>query len=301
MLQKGAAFLKHPHLALPLAAGLRHSGSAQRVFCGFRTANSVRLKKTVPNQRFGTVFLLFLGFFGGAEGLQALLDEVGDGAAADAVVKVVALEVEIRGVVVLIADGLKDFREGARLHDLAEGVDVLDALARDVLDAQTAAVVRHQPALAAELLDGEADGNTAHAVFHGELALGAIGVLCHEKIWFPTLPGNVMNAWTYNFPVQFQFLREVDNKMIFAGEKVAYERILEGCKELKKYGVRAVTGACGFFGHYQKRLAAKLDIPVALSSLVQLPWIAATLKKVILSARRRRSSASAWRRRSGCL
>lgn len=186
----------------------------------------------MPNQRFGTVFLLFLGFFGGAEGLQALLDEVGDGAAADAVVKVVALEVEIRGVVVLIADGLKDFLEGARLHDLAEGVDVLDALARDVLDAQTAAVIRHQPALAAELLDGEADGNTAHAVFYGELALGAIGVLCHEKIWFPTLPGNVMNAWTYNFPVQFQFLREVDNKMIFAGEEAAYERILEGCKEL---------------------------------------------------------------------
>lgn len=118
---------------------------------------------------------LFLGFFSGAEGLQALLDEVGDGAAADAAVKVVALEVEIRGVVVLIADGLDDFLEGARLHDLAEGVDVPDALARDVLDAQTAAVVRHQSALAAELLDGEADGNTAHAVFYGELALGEQG------------------------------------------------------------------------------------------------------------------------------
>lgn len=87
----------------------------------------------------------------------------------------VALEVEIRGVVVLIADGLDNFLEGARLRDLAEGVDVLDALARDVLDAQTAAVVRHQPALAAELLDGEADGNTAHAVFHGELAPGEQG------------------------------------------------------------------------------------------------------------------------------
>ncbi len=101
----------------------------------------------MPNQRFGTVFLLFLGFFGGAEGLQALLDEVDDGAAADAAVKVVALEVEIRGVVVLIADGLDNFLEGARLRDLAEGVDVLDALARDVLDAQTAAVVRYQSSL----------------------------------------------------------------------------------------------------------------------------------------------------------
>lgn len=32
--------------------------------------------------------------------------------------------------------------------------------------------------------------------------------------------------------MQFQFLSEVDNKMIFAGEEAAYERILEGCKEL---------------------------------------------------------------------
>lgn len=190
MLQKGAAFLKHPHLALPLAAGLRHSGSAQRVFCGvhaaakngldifcgFRTANSVRLKKTVPNQRFGTVFLLFLGFFGGAEGLQALLDEVGDGAAADAVV-------------------MEENRQFGYLNPCTDDT-----------------VIRQK--------SGQV------------VAGGAIGVLCHEKIWFPTLPGNVMNAWTYNFPVQFQFLCEVDNKMIFAGEEAAYERILEGCKEL---------------------------------------------------------------------
>ena len=151
MLQKGAAFLKHPHLALPLAAGLRHSGSVQRVFCGvhaakngldifcgFRTANSVRLKKTVPNQRFGTVFLLFLGFFGGAEGLQALLDEVGDGAAADAVV-------------------MEENRQFGYLNPCTDDT-----------------VIRQK--------SGQV------------VAGGAIGVLCHEKIWFPTLPGNVMNA-----------------------------------------------------------------------------------------------------------
>ena len=138
MLQKGAAFLKHPHLALPLAAGLRHSGSAQSVFCGFRTANSVRLKKTVPNQRFGTVFLLFLGFCGGAEGLQALLDEVGDGTAADAVV-------------------MEENRQFGYLNPCTDDT-----------------VIRQK--------SGQV------------VAGGAIGVLCHEKIWFPTLPGNVMNA-----------------------------------------------------------------------------------------------------------
>ena len=136
MLQKGAAFLKHPHLALPLAAGLRHSGSAQRVFCGYREL--CETEKTVPNQRFGTVFLLFLGFFGGAEGLQALLDEVGDGAAADAVV-------------------MEENRQFGYLNPCTDDT-----------------VIRQK--------SGQV------------VAGGAIGVLCHEKIWFPTLPGNVMNA-----------------------------------------------------------------------------------------------------------
>lgn len=90
MLQKGAAFLKHPHLALPLAARAATLRLRAKSFLRLRTANSVRLKKHVPNQRFGTFFYFFLGFFGGAEGLQALIDEVGDGAVADAAVKVVA-------------------------------------------------------------------------------------------------------------------------------------------------------------------------------------------------------------------
>ena len=95
-------------------------------------------EKTVPNQRFGTVFLLFLGFFGGAEGLQALLDEVGDGAAADAVV-------------------MEENRQFGFLNPCTDDT-----------------VIRQK--------SGQV------------VAGGAIGVLCHEKIWFPTLPGNVMNA-----------------------------------------------------------------------------------------------------------
>ena len=74
----------------------------------------------------------------------------------------------------------------------------------------------HEPELEA-LLDEVGDGAAADAVVMEEnrqfgylnpctddtvirqksgqvVAGGAIGVLCHEKIWFPTLPGNVMNA-----------------------------------------------------------------------------------------------------------
>nr|WP_246019683.1 aspartate/glutamate racemase family protein [Bacilliculturomica massiliensis] len=109
-------------------------------------------------------------------------------------------------------------------------------------------------------------------------AAAPIGILCLEDIWIPVVPGNVMNGFTYNFPVQYEFVKGLDNKSIFAGKEEVYEGILTACKELKKHGVRAITGACGFFGHYHSRLAAELDIPVALSSLVQLPWIASMLQ-----------------------
>lgn len=107
---------------------------------------------------------------------------------------------------------------------------------------------------------------------------GSIGILCLEDMWIPILPGNVMNGFTYKFPVQYQFVKGLHNRSLFAGDPSVYDGILEASRELIKYGVRAITGACGFFGNYQARLAADLDIPVALSSLIQLPWIAATLK-----------------------
>jgi Asp/Glu/hydantoin racemase len=37
--------------------------------------------------------------------------------------------------------------------------------------------------------------------------------------------------------------------------------------------VRAVTGDCGFMALHQKRLAGDLDVPVFLSSLLQIPFI----------------------------
>lgn len=127
-------------------------------------------------------------------------------------------------------------------------------------------------------LDGSSDGVVVRQKSGQVTAAGTIGVLCLEDMYIPILPGNVMNGFSYDFPVQYQFVKGLDNKSVFAGKPEVYDRILDACKELKKYGVRAITGACGFFGNYQSRLSAELDIPVALSSLVQLPWIAATLR-----------------------
>ena len=127
-------------------------------------------------------------------------------------------------------------------------------------------------------LDERTDGVPIRQKSGQITAAGTIGVLCLEDMYIPVLPGNVMNGFSYDFPVQYQFVKGLDNKSVFAGKPEVYDRILDACHELKKYGVRAITGACGFFGNYQARLSAELDIPVALSSLIQLPWIAATLR-----------------------
>lgn len=127
-------------------------------------------------------------------------------------------------------------------------------------------------------LNAENDGRMIFQKKGQVCAAGVLGILSIEDMYIPILPGNVMNGFSYNFPVQIQFVKGLKSADLFAGKEEVYDGILDACRELQKYGVRAITGACGFFGNYQARLAAELDIPVALSSLVSLPWIAAMLK-----------------------
>jgi hypothetical protein len=93
------------------------------------------------------------------------------------------------------------------------------------------------------------------------------------------LPGNIVNGCTFDFPVRLKAVEGLDCQHLFDAADGVYEMVLETCKKLEREGVRAISGACGFFGNYQSKIAEELSIPVALSSLVQIPWIAALLKK----------------------
>lgn len=105
-----------------------------------------------------------------------------------------------------------------------------------------------------------------------------IGILHLDNVWYPLVPGNVVNAWTYDFPVRFRAVEGLDTPTLHSGSEACYELILKAAKQLEKEGVRAISAACGFFGHFHKRLADDMDIPVALSSLVQIPWIRSIIK-----------------------
>ena len=107
----------------------------------------------------------------------------------------------------------------------------------------------------------------------------AICILYLDNVWYPMMPGNVVNSCTYDFPVRLRAVPGLDTPRLHSGDPTIFDDILREAKVLEKEGVRAISAACGFFGHFHRQLADAMDIPVAMSSLVQAPWIKATLKK----------------------
>lgn len=104
----------------------------------------------------------------------------------------------------------------------------------------------------------------------------AIGILVLD-LHYPYFPGNVANATTFDFPVLYNVLKGAGDEILKA-DPALLDKVIAGGKELQEQGVRAIVGSCGYFGNYQKDAAAALDVPVFLSSLLQVPLIMQSLK-----------------------
>lgn len=98
-----------------------------------------------------------------------------------------------------------------------------------------------------------------------------IGVLCLEST-FPKPRGHVRNPRTYDFPVICSVVKGVDiPKLLFDPQPELLQPFIDAAKQLEKDGVAAITGSCGFLARFQAELSAAVDIPVFVSSLLQLP------------------------------
>lgn len=112
----------------------------------------------------------------------------------------------------------------------------------------------------------------------GQFVAGyTIGILIQD-VHYPLIPGNVANASTYGYPVRMEIVKGANQKRVHSHDETLINDIKEACQRLEEQGVRAITGACGYFGHFQKEAAKAVDIPVYLSSVMQIPWIRAGLK-----------------------
>jgi hypothetical protein len=92
---------------------------------------------------------------------------------------------------------------------------------------------------------------------------------------YPGFPGDVRNASAWGFPIQYEIAEGVDNyTLVWEQDKSpCREPILRAAKKLERMGCRAVAAECGYFAYFQKDVAGNVDIPVFMSSLLQVPFI----------------------------
>ncbi len=112
----------------------------------------------------------------------------------------------------------------------------------------------------------------------GKSIYGApLGILMLEAR-FPRIPGDMGNGETWPFPVLFRVVRgATPEKVVLLGAKGLLPDFIAAAQELVHLGAEAITTNCGFLSLFQRELAEAVQVPVATSSLMQVPWVQATL------------------------
>ncbi|MBR0751672.1 aspartate/glutamate racemase family protein [Bradyrhizobium jicamae] len=121
--------------------------------------------------------------------------------------------------------------------------------------------------------------NTTSRIARGGKALyGApLGILMLEAR-FPRIHGDMGNGTTWPFPVLYRVVGGASpEKVVLKGAAGLLPDFIDAAKELVRLGAEAITTNCGFLALFQKELAAAVGVPVATSSLMQVPWVQATL------------------------
>jgi Asp/Glu/hydantoin racemase len=112
----------------------------------------------------------------------------------------------------------------------------------------------------------------------GKAIYGApLGILMLDAR-FPRIPGDMGNALTWPFPVLYRVVGgATPERVVLKGAEGLFPDFLRAAQELVSLGAEAITTNCGFLSLFQRELAAHLRVPVASSSLMQVPWVQATL------------------------
>lgn len=101
----------------------------------------------------------------------------------------------------------------------------------------------------------------------------AVGILMLEAR-FPRIPGDMGNALTWPFPVHYRIVREATpDRAVRQGASGLLDAFIAAGRELVADGVDGITTNCGFLSLFQRDLQAALQVPVAASSLMQVPLV----------------------------
>ncbi len=91
----------------------------------------------------------------------------------------------------------------------------------------------------------------------------------------PMLPGDVGNATTFDYPVLYESIGDVDPFWVLSSEPhpEVLKRTIIASRRLVLQGVRSIIGNCGFFANYQPEVAKVIDVPFFNGSLMQVPML----------------------------
>lgn len=92
-----------------------------------------------------------------------------------------------------------------------------------------------------------------------------------------TLPGALCAPGSFPFPVKRLTVPGATSKSVVNGDETLKDAYIRTAHTLATEGATAITTNCGFSAIYQNDVAAAVSVPVALSSLLLVPFMARTL------------------------
>lgn len=114
--------------------------------------------------------------------------------------------------------------------------------------------------------------------YGGKTVYGAsLGILMLET-QFPRIPGDIGNAATWPFPVQYRVVRSATPDLVVRNDARQLTGLfIDAAKDLVASGCDGITTNCGFLSIVQDSLTESVPVPVATSSLMQVSMVQAML------------------------
>src|ERR1700751_2801610 len=112
-------------------------------------------------------------------------------------------------------------------------------------------------------------------IAHGGKALyGARGGILMLETRVPRIRGYRGNGQTWPFPVLYKVVPgATPDRVVRHKSQGLINAFLDAAAELVQLGGDGITTTCWFLSLYQKELAAHVRVPVAASSLMQIPLV----------------------------
>jgi len=108
----------------------------------------------------------------------------------------------------------------------------------------------------------------------GKAVYGAsVGILMLDAR-FPRIPGDMGNALSWPFPVLYRVVRNASPDLVVRRRADGLlDAFIDAARGLVADGADGITTNCGFLSLFQEELASAVPVPVATSSLMQVPFV----------------------------